>query len=323
MSAPVASISVVICTYNRAPMLHDTLASWQQVRMPAGVDKVELLLIDNACSDDSQQVIEAWLPSSPCPARYIHEPRSGLSHARNRGIDEASGNIIAFVDDDIYFDPDWLCAMLRAFARYPDAHCIGGQSIPTFETQRPAWITDGMMQYYGSTMSGDADRPMRYPEHPFGVNMAFRSETFERIGGFRTDLGRIRTSLLSSEEKELFYRMHIAGLEVMYAAEARLLHRVPAERVERRWLLRRAYWQGVSKVVFEKHIAARPRSELCHTVARSLKRLLIGAGSLKARTLLRRQPHASDFGEQLRQRQLLGIVRQSMVEILGRPRQGR
>ena len=164
--------------------------------------------------------------------RYEHEQQAGLSFARNRGIEAARGSIIAFVDDDIYFDARWLVEIVAAFERHPDVHCVGGKSIPTFEGEKPDWLTESMLQFYGSTLSGDSDRLMVFPEHPFGVNMAFRREVFDKVGGFRTDLGRVKNSLLSNEEKDMFHRVAAAGFRVFYASRALLQHRVPAERLQ-------------------------------------------------------------------------------------------
>ena len=208
-------ISIVLCTYNRADMLEDSLRSWQLVVQ--GNRKVEFIVVDNASTDATRNVVEKFAGAFPGVLRYEYEQQPGLSCARNRGIEAARGPIIAFVDDDIYFDAHWLQEIVAAFERHPDVHCIGGKSIPTFEGEKPNWLTESMLQFYGSTLSGDNDRLMVFPEHPFGVNMAFRQEVFGEIGGFRTDLGRIKNSLLSNEEKDMFHRVAAAGFKVFYA----------------------------------------------------------------------------------------------------------
>jgi glucosyl-dolichyl phosphate glucuronosyltransferase len=308
-------ISIVICTYNRATMLGETLISWLDVDQ-TGIS-TELVIIDNASSDATSTVVEDFKQRYNGQLTYVFEDRQGLSYARNLGIAVAAGKFIAFVDDDIYFQPDWLLHLHAAFAEHPEVAAVGGKSIPTFEVPRPSWLTNAMMRFYGSTESGDSSRRMEYPEHPFGVNMAFRREVFIEVGGFRTDLGRIGTSLLSSEEKELFFRMKEAGLSVFYAADAILLHRVPAARVEQRWVLDRAYWQGISNVIFDRHIGRNTRSTLLRSLYRSSTTLLFGDQD-RALPGLYRRSDSNDMTLRLARRQLRGIIRQSILELFRR-----
>lgn len=303
---PAVDVSVVICTFNRCAMLSDTLESWREVaRDDVGV---ELIVVDNASTDATRQVVEAFAEQSHTPVRYVREPWPGLSRARNRGIRDARGGLIAFVDDDVYFDPGWLRSVYRAFRADPGVHCIGGRSLPAFEVAEPEWLSDRTLKYYGSTQSGDRCRTMVFPEHPYGVNMAFRREVFETLGGFRTDLGRKGTSLLSDEEKELFYRVDGAGMNVLYLPDAIIHHRVTAERVEPGWLLRRAYWQGISSVVFDKHIRRHSRLWLMRNVYRSVRSLAKHV----------RKQHG-DLDTRMQRRRLLGVIRQSAVELLRPP----
>lgn len=318
MSTPSDStdISIVICTYNRAAMLAETLASWLEVDQTG--TSTELVVIDNASSDSTAKVVDDFKQRYTGRITYVFEERQGLSFARNRGIAAAGGELIAFVDDDIFFRPDWLRNLHATFADHPEVDGIGGRSIPTFEVPRPSWLTNAMMRFYGSTESGDVPRRMEYPEHPFGVNMAFRKEVFLKVGGFRTDLGRIGTSLLSSEEKELFYRMKQAGLCAFYAADAVLLHRVPAARVEKRWVLDRAYWQGISNVIFDRHIGRNARSTLLRNLYRASMTLLLGDRGRGLPGLYRRSD-SNDVSLRLARRQLLGVIRQSVVELFRSP----
>jgi glycosyltransferase involved in cell wall biosynthesis len=294
-------------------MLSDTLQSWLDVDL--GTITAQLVVVDNASTDETLRVCEAYKKSYQGDMDYVHEPEPGLSIARNTGIAFAKGRIIAFVDDDIYFHPNWLVELCSAFELRPDVQCVGGKSIPTFEVPRPSWLSDGMMMFYGSTQSGDVARPMVFPEHPFGVNMAFRREVFDQIGGFRTDLGRIKNSLLSNEEKELFFRVKEAGMNVFYEPKAELDHRVPADRVSEQWLVRRAYWQGISNVVFDRHIRRYSWLGTFRNFLRSGKALLLGSGTRSLRQLYEFH-RRSDLGTRLYRYNLLGVTRQSACELI-------
>jgi hypothetical protein len=142
-----------------------------------------------------------------------------------------------------------LVEMLDLF-RITDAMGAGGKSIPRFEGSTPSWISTKVLALYGSTNSGDAVKRMIFPDHPFGLNMVFRREVFQSAGLFNVTLGRIKKSLLSNEEYELFYRIDRAKLPVFYTPLAIIYHRIPAARTRKSWVLRRYYSQGVSDMVF-------------------------------------------------------------------------
>lgn len=238
-------------------MLRETLESWLLVQDIGS--KTELIIVDNNSTDHTPQVVESFRSDCPGQLRYVCETNVGLSYARNRGIKEAAGDIVAFVDDDVVFDKNWLNELLKAFFENPEISSVGGKSIPKFDGDDPDWITDDLLTLYGSTCSGDQDRLMIFPEHPFGLNMAFRKGVFTEVGDFSTILGRIKNSLLSNEEREIFYRISEANLKVLYASKAALYHRIPNDRMSKRWVAKRFYWQGISDVVFWQMIKPNSR----------------------------------------------------------------
>lgn len=243
-------LSVVICTYNRASVLEGTLESYarlSEVRDP----RIELIVVDNNSTDTTARVVDSAKVSIP-GLRYVLEPQQGLSHARNRGIRESRGAIIAFADDDVFFDGGWAHALVDAFSQQPLADALGGKSTPLFEGGCPNWMLDDFLIFYGDTRFGNEARWVEFPDHPFGLNMAFRREVFNEIGHFNPRLGRIKASLLSGEESDIFERIHNKGLRTWYAPEAHLFHRIPAERSTLQWVEKRYYWQGVSDV-YRKH----------------------------------------------------------------------
>jgi GT2 family glycosyltransferase len=167
-----------------------------------------------------------------------------------------------FVDDDVYFEPGWASAMLDAFAQHPDADAVGGRIVPLFEAGRPKWLVDSLLPVYGQTNCGSTMRWLVYPEQPFGGNMAFRREVFEKVGLFDPRLGRDGKRLLSNEEIDFFFRFHQQGLRVLYEPNALLHHRIPADRTKPEWVCSRYYWQGVSDIVFRQITSPRSRWRL-------------------------------------------------------------
>ena len=251
------ALSVVICTYNRAPVLEGTLESYARLA-EAHDPRIELIVVDNNSTDATARVVESSKATIP-GLRYVHEPQQGLSHARNRGIHESLGAVVAFADDDVFFDSNWALALVDAFARQPAADAVGGKSTPLFDGGRPDWMRDDFLTFYGDTRFGDQERWMDFPDHPFGLNMAFRREVFEQIGNFNPRLGRIKASLLSGEESDIFERLHLKGLRTWYAPQAHLFHRIPAERATLKWIEKRYYWQGVSDAVSDHSSSSESR----------------------------------------------------------------
>lgn len=265
-------VSVVICTYNRASILEETLQSFVDVR-GAQDACVELLIVDNNSNDLTAQVVDRYKAQLP-GMRYVFEPELGLSYARNAGIRQARGALVAYVDDDVLFDAGWIEAVRKIFLDTPEASCMGGQSIPIFEGGRPEWLKDSFLGTYGSTLSGMSIKWMLYPEHPYGLNMVFRRDVFARVGMFNPSLGRIKDNLLSMEETEYFMRVSQAGLKVIYNPAALLYHRIPASRTEKDWIMSRYYWQGISSIAFRQIHEPVSRLENAREAAATLRRII-------------------------------------------------
>ena len=124
--------SVVVPTYNRAALLLQVLRSLAAQRTEA---PFEIIVVDNGSTDGTRQVAAAF-PG----VRYVRETRPGSSAARNAGIAASRGEVIAFLDDDVVAEPDWLEALRCAYAALPDAWCIGGRVILRLPDSRPRWL---------------------------------------------------------------------------------------------------------------------------------------------------------------------------------------
>ena len=242
-------ISVIVCTYNRDQMFEETVQSFLSCRTD-GIEH-EILLLDNNSTDKTREIgkkLEARHPR----VRYINEPTQGHPHTKNRGIRESRGEIVAFVDDDVFFSPDWLESLASAFGRRPDIACICGKVVPHFESERPAWLEDDLLDQYSVTRYGEDEREIQPPEYPIGCNMAFRSSVFKQIGGFPVSLGRKPGNLLSNDETFFSLCITKAGLKTLYAPGVQVSHRIASSRTTQDWLLRRWYWQGISDVVMRQ-----------------------------------------------------------------------
>jgi glycosyltransferase involved in cell wall biosynthesis len=239
-------VSVIICTHNRAPLLRKGLDSLRGQSLTCG-DGIEILVVDNASTDETQDLVESF-QSTTGNVRYIFESTLGLSHARNRGVREAHGELVAFIDDDAIAEPGWLDALVHAFHGVePKPDCVGGRIEPIWQVPKPGWFPHSLLGYLSILDLGDEAHWCDIPrEHLVGCNIAFRRNALLELGGFNTELGRKGQSLKGNEEIELLRRMKQRGQGVFYEPCAVVRHFIPRERLTKRWLVRRLYAEGLS-----------------------------------------------------------------------------
>lgn len=240
-----ADISFIICTYNRAHYLQETLQSL--VDNKADQRRFELLVIDNNSSDDTPSITEEYIEEfSAHNIRYIKEYKQGLSHARNRGIKEADNPIVIFLDDDILTDNDFISNWLNFFDEHPSARCAGGKIEVQFDDPRPNWMSHFLLPLLGHHNLGNSIKKYGTQNYPFGGNMGFQQSIFDEYGLFDTDLGRKGKKLKASEEKDLFQRIKNDGIDIFYVPKAKLYHRVNSERLTKDYIKRQALGLGQS-----------------------------------------------------------------------------
>src|SRR3954449_731537 len=131
-------VSIAIATYNRAGEVEKTLATLARLDT-AGCPEHELLVIDNNGTAPTADVVGRMAPLFGGRLRYVREPRQGLSHARNRAIDEARYEVVAYLDDDVDTDPGWLRHLTAAYAD-GDVAGVGGRAYLVFPGPRPRWL---------------------------------------------------------------------------------------------------------------------------------------------------------------------------------------
>jgi glycosyltransferase involved in cell wall biosynthesis len=240
-------ISVILCTHNRARTLATALESVaaQSVSESGGWDVV---VVDNNSSDETGQVVEDFQRRYPDRFHYFFEQQQGISHARNRGIREARGEILAFMDDDETAVPDWL-QNLTANLHNGEWSGAGGRILPQWNCDRPRWLSDRSAFTLAPLAVFDlGTKGGPLTESPFGANMAFRKEVFNACGGFRTDLGRVGKGMLSGEDSELGRRVIAAGRRLRYEPSAVTYHPVEEFRVHRKYFLQWWFNKGRSDV---------------------------------------------------------------------------
>ena len=231
--------SIIVCTYNRAESLAGTLEALKAQQVAPG-RAWEVIVVDNNSTVDTRETVTRWMDDWP-ELCYEFEGQQGLSHARNRGIASARGAILLFTDDDVLPEPDWMETILQGMAEH-QAQACGGYIAPIWEASPPAWLTERFHGFLAVRM--DMRGPYVLTENdppPYGANMAFRREAFEKVGVFDINRGRKGAVLASGEDGEMFERLQQAGLKTVWLPGARVHHKVEAFRLEKRYLRRWRY----------------------------------------------------------------------------------
>jgi len=234
--------TVTIQTHNHAETLATTLESLWELRCPQHVD-YEILVVDNDSSDHTPEVIRRYAKVLAPRLRSVFEPKQGLSHARNRALCEARGEIVCFLDDDVKVDPGWLEAVSNAFINL-SAVVVGGRSYLIYPTVRPFWLPPERETLL-SRLDHGAQTLVNTDKTLFGLNFSVRRKVALNIGGFKEDFGRRGKSLLGGEEEDLLFRIRKVGGVVVYEPKAVVGHMVAPERLSRSWFYRRCYADGV------------------------------------------------------------------------------
>jgi glycosyltransferase involved in cell wall biosynthesis len=220
-------VTVVVPTSGRAGYLEVALDSLRGQRTSA---PHELLVVDDGSTDDTPAVAARF------GARLVrHDERRSLNAARNTGVREAGGDLVAFVDDDVFVPPGWLDALAEGARRHPDAEAFGGPIRARFEGHAPR----GCGREDPPITTLDLGAEDREAEMVWGANLAVRRSAVERIGEFDESFDRGH-----GDEEEWLLRLRAAGGRIVYLADAGLDHRRAAGDSGLASLARAAYRRG-------------------------------------------------------------------------------
>jgi hypothetical protein len=251
--SPGREASVVMCTHNPRPeILARTLAALRAQTAPLG--RWELVIVDNASTPPvAGQVDLSWHPA----ARVVREERTGLTHARLRGIAEAAAPLIVFVDDDNVLAPDYVETAVRIGRDHPFLGAWGGAILGEFEVEPPAclgrWL--GLLAIRDCRRVSWTNEPYGSQSTPVGAGMCIRRSIAEAYAAstaqdpFKIGLGRAGSSMMACEDTEMAHASFEFGLGVGLFPQLTLQHLIPAERLAVPYLERVAEGRQASVVV--------------------------------------------------------------------------
>lgn len=246
---PTPTVSVVVCAYadRRWAALVEAMASVAgQHRAP---DQVVLVI------DHNPELLARAQAAFPGVTVLANSRSRGLSGARNTGVDAATGDVVAFLDDDARAREDWLSELTRAYADHRVVG-TGGLVEPRWAAGTPArWLPPEFYWTVGCSYTG---LPTEVAEirNPIGANMSFRRSAIKASGGFREGVGRLDTTPLGCEETEMAVRATSAlpGSVVLQTPAARVDHLVEPDRARWRYFRSRCWAEGISKAIVARHV---------------------------------------------------------------------
>jgi succinoglycan biosynthesis protein ExoM len=255
-------VAVCACTCRRPAglaALLEALARQRFVRRTA--PRLAVVIVDNEGSEQARRLCDRFGRAGEVPIRYVHEPRRGISHARNRCLDEVVDcDFIAMVDDDEIPDPEWLERLLEA-QDHSGADVVEGRVVPVFPEGAPDWIVRG--RYFGWHHDlNDRHRPGQriYPElDQARTNNVLIKRAAVRALGLRFDP---RFGLSGGGDVVFFRALHAAGCRIVYAPDARVKDMIPLARTNLAWLWRRWYRVGVNTRFKRRQIRRNPDPSL-------------------------------------------------------------
>lgn len=226
-------ISVCVCTYRRPRQLDHLLQCLDQ-QVTKGLFNFSIVVVDNDAGESAQSVVERWAKRISVPLAYSVEKRQNIALARNVSVALATGDFVAFVDDDEEPSSDWLRKLYEVFVEY-EVDGVIGAVVPRFEETAPSWALRGGV--------------FRRPIHKTGAVIDWKAAAtnnalvkrdvlLELQGPFRPQFGA------GGEDQDLFRRAMSRGRVFAWSAEALCYEPVPTERTKVTFQVRRALLRG-------------------------------------------------------------------------------
>lgn len=238
-------LTVAVCTYNRAAWLIDTVEGLSRQR--CDFSKIEVLIINNNSSDNTATVISDAINKYPdIPISGFVETRQGLSHARNKALEEAKSEYVLYIDDDVYLPDNFLESWIRFLAQNRGISAAGGPINVHFDDGQPTWFPMLLAQMLGYHRPYTSNKRYSDTLYPHGGNMVVHRNLALQINGFDPRLGRTGKNLAGGEEKDFFNRLRKINPDIYYNSASFLHHRIGNERLTREFIKKQALGIGKS-----------------------------------------------------------------------------
>lgn len=239
--------SFITCTYNRDKYIAQTLQS--VCSQTFDNNNHEIIVIDNNSTDNTATICNEFREKyTDKNFRYFKEENQGLSFALNRGIKEAKGDFLIFVDDDETIIPEHLERLEAHLKNYPHVELFGSPVIPVYEVEQPKWMSRFTQRLIGGYFDqGNSVKQLDAKNYPGTGHTIIKRELYEKYGYYNTDLGRKGSSLMGAEDKDMFNRLKAHNVECYYLPDIPIYHHIPPNKMTDDFFHRLTYSIGKSE----------------------------------------------------------------------------
>jgi glucosyl-dolichyl phosphate glucuronosyltransferase len=243
-------VSVVVCThaFKDYPFLKEALKSL----LGQTYSQKEITLVVDGNADLYRRILSDYQAENRLRVILL-EDTMGISEARNAGIRESKGDILAFIDDDATAEKDWIEQLVAVYVKY-NAIAVAGKILPDWiGGPVPDFFPEELYWLVGVTNLGFAQDTITEVRNAYGSNMSFKKIVFDQAGLFSHGFGFTGKACVQAEEPELSLRMKKKfSRGVIYNPEAIVYHKIPSSKVKLGTLYRRSFYQGYSKALIKK-----------------------------------------------------------------------
>ena len=275
-------VSIIVCCYNSAELLPDTLKKLITLTVPAD-SGIEIIIVDNNSVDNTLSLAEEILSGKDnnFEFRILKQTIQGLSHSRLTGIENAEYEYIILCDDDNHLSNDYVENTIKVMDEYPDTAVLGGESIPVSSVELPDWFSKFSKSYACGKQYEDSGDVTDSNGEIWGAGMVLRRSAILDLFsmGFRSILAdRTGYKLSSGGDVEFCYALRIAGWKIRYDSSLKLEHYIKPEKLRWNYLIKLSKGFGVQKVYLDayiksdKPVTGNPWKEEARLIISKLKR---------------------------------------------------
>lgn len=264
-------ISIIICTYNRSKLLVDCLESL--LRNLGSQDHYEIIIVDNNSTDNTASIGLKYSEKYEF-VKYFKEPEVGLSHARNAGCENANGEWLVYIDDDITVDQKFYHE-LEKIILINSFDLFTGIPIPNFEVQKPKWIPIS----FERKMTRHTEIGLIENESIVGCIMAIKKSTLEKIGGFSPALGMKGNQIAYGEDDYIQIKATEMNFKIGINPNLIVHHNVRKEKLKLKWHLKSEFAHGKAGYYINKRKGILKKTIFIHSFL-SIKHVFLGCYKL-------------------------------------------
>lgn len=228
-------ITIIICGYNAANRIEPTLRALQQQQFSGENISWEVLLVDNASTDNTAKVAaDIWEENPVTRLKIVREEKPGLMNARHKGLATANYDIVSFIDDDNWVEEKWVVKVFNVFCYDEKIGACGGSSEAVFENVTPAWFSEYENNFAVGRQANESGFIENKKGFLWGAGLSFRKSLWTQLEerGFKNlTTGREGKNIYAGEDTELCYAFRLLGYRLYYKEDLTLKHFMPAGRM--------------------------------------------------------------------------------------------